>query len=318
VCDLAALLPLRISGQTRAAAVGVTQAAGKCHSSVALGSQEVHSTVVTGTKFPISLCNGHVAPQGIEQIPSSHRHVGVTAITHLCSPAYAAALPHSTRTPSLGSMHVHLLQQSLEFHGPIHKHSGSGSCLQRSVADSLSTIPSSSQQVLNSHVASTAAYSSLFGSGVRSARALLGIDQAPPASPAAAPRSSSSNADQLTLPTDSADLQPNLNPSVLNATRPPPAPAPAATSAAASEAAAGANWTGPSVKPVGEVRAGDSCVCWNPSTCTCGWQSCPYKPPEQAAALPSDSARELFGQDVLPQLQLSNDTQGAREAPPLT
>lgn len=185
------------------------------------------------------------------------------------------------------------------------------------IADSLPTFLATAEQAPTLHVASTAAYSSLFSSGLRSARALLGIDQAPPASPGV-PRSSSSTADQRTLPTDSADLQPNLNPSVINATRPPPAPAPAATSAAAAEAAAGANWTGPSVKPVQEVRAGDSCVCWNPSTCTCGWQSCPYKPPDQAAALPSDSARELFGQDVLPQLQLSNDAQGAREAPPLT
>jgi hypothetical protein len=173
------------------------------------------------------------------------------------------------------------------------------------------------QQAPESHVASTAAYSSLFSTSLRSARALLGIDQRPATSPAAAPPRSST-ADSRTIPTDSADLQPNLNPSVINATRPSPVPSPAATSAAAGEAAAGANWTGPSVKSVEEVRAGDSCVCWNPSTCTCGWQSCPYKPPEQAAALPSDSARELFGQDVLPQLQLSTDAQGAREAPPLT
>lgn len=42
--------------------------------------------------------------------------------------------------------------------------------------------------------------------------------------------------DTRTLPIDSADLQPQLNPTVLNATRPPPAPAPAPTSAAAGEA----------------------------------------------------------------------------------
>lgn len=210
------------------------------------------------------------------------------------------------------------MNQTLRGHDQLHKLYllVPGSCLHPSVADSVPTFYTV-QQAPASHVASTAAYSSLFSSSIRSARALLGIDQRQPTSPAAAPPRSSI-ADSRTLPIDSADLQPNLNPSVINATRPSPTPAPAATSAAAGEAAAGANWTGPSVKAVEDVRAGDSCVCWSPSTCTCGWQSCPYKPPDQAAALPSDSARELFGQDVLPQLQLSNDAQGAREAPPLT
>jgi hypothetical protein len=123
-----------------------------------------------------------------------------------------------------------------------------------------------------------------------------------------------------TINSDSSSVPPNLNPTVINVDRPPrPAPAPAATSAAAGEAVPPQQpYTGPSVKPVAQVRAGDSCVCWSPDLCTCGWQACPYKPPNAAAALPSDAAQALFGPDVLPQIRQSADAPQAQAAPPLS
>jgi hypothetical protein len=161
----------------------------------------------------------------------------------------------------------------------------------------------------------------------RSARALLNTKQAPrPSSKSTGPSGTGTanangsgaraDADSRTLPIDSGNIQPVLNPNVINATRPPPAPAPAPTSAAAGEASQ-EPYTGPSLKSISEVKAGDSCVCWTPDWCTCGWQSCPYKPPDRAAALPSDAAQMLFGADVLPHLHLSEDLSEGSSAPQL-
>lgn len=164
-----------------------------------------------------------------------------------------------------------------------------------------------------------ATYSSLLHTRLSSARTILGVDQRPNRSSTPQqqqPQQLFRNPDSRTLPIDSADLQPVLNPSVLNRTRPRPAPAPSATSAAAGEATLQEPYTGPTVKPVSEVQAGDSCVCWTPDLCTCGWQSCPYQPPDRVSeSLLSESAQLLFGPDVLPQLAMSVDAPADRVAP---
>lgn len=131
----------------------------------------------------------------------------------------------------------------------------------------------------------------------------------------------------MVISSDSAHLPIVLNPQVVHTSKPstagPAAPSPSATSVAAAEAAAaaagGSAYTGPVVKAVSDVKAGDSCVCWSPDWCTCGWQACPFDPLDAvaAAAQLSDSAQRLFGADVLPQLQLSADAAVGRVAPPL-
>lgn len=164
--------------------------------------------------------------------------------------------------------------------------------------------------------AAAAAHSTLLQGGLSVARSLLGIEQRPNAT--ASPSPSPKGIGDGSISDVSAQDPPQIPPTILNASAPQrPAPAPAATSAAAGEAASQASWTGPTVKSVSEVKAGDSCVCWTADWCTCGWQSCPYQPPNSAASL-SEAAQTLFGPDVLPQMQLGNDAPASRTAPPLT
>lgn len=169
-------------------------------------------------------------------------------------------------------------------------------------------------------VSAAAAYDALLHSSVGTAisaarRSLLSINQQRPNATAAAGGGGRGVADG-SISSASGGEPPNLNPAVLPISSRPQRPTPA-PSVAAGEATTAGPWTGPTLKSVGDVQAGDSCVCWTPDWCTCGWQSCPYKPPAPPASV-SESTQAVFGPDMLPQLQLSADAPGARLAPPLT